>query len=46
MTSAPDALSSLAADAVVDLERQYLLQNYSRYPLVLHQAERAATFTT
>ena len=39
MTSAPDTLSSLAADAVLDLERQYLLQNYSRYPLVLHRGK-------
>ncbi len=39
MTSAPDALSSLAADAVVDLERQYVLQNYGRYPLVVHRGK-------
>src|SRR5580704_13621116 len=39
MTSAPDPLPSLTADAVVDLERQYLLQNYSRYPLVLHRGK-------
>ena len=39
MTSGPDALSSLHADAVVDLERQYLLQNYSRYPLVMHKGK-------
>jgi predicted acetylornithine/succinylornithine family transaminase len=40
MTSAPDAaLSSSAADAVVDLERQYVLQNYARYPLVVHRGK-------
>ena len=39
MTSAPDALSSLAVDSAVDLERQYLLQNYSRYPLVMHKGK-------
>ena len=32
-------MPSLTADAVVDLERQYLLQNYSRYPLVLHRGK-------
>jgi predicted acetylornithine/succinylornithine family transaminase len=39
MTSDPVPLPSLTADAVVDLERQYLLQNYSRYPLVLHRGK-------
>ena len=39
MTSEPAPLPSLTADAVVDLERQYLLQNYSRYPLVLHRGK-------
>src|SRR5271157_4115515 len=39
MTSAPGPLPTLTADAVVDLERQYLLQNYSRYPLVLHRGK-------
>src|SRR5580700_2731046 len=41
MTSAPDAaaLSSSAADAVFDLERQYVLQNYSRYPLVVRKGK-------
>jgi predicted acetylornithine/succinylornithine family transaminase len=32
-------LPSVTTDAVVDLERQYLLQNYSRYPLVLHRGK-------
>jgi len=39
MTSAPDQVPSLAADTVVDLERQYVLQNYSRYPLVVHKGK-------
>ncbi len=39
MTSAPDPLPALTADAVVDLERQFLLQTYSRYPLVLHRGK-------
>ncbi len=29
------------ADTVMDLEREYLLQNYSRYPIVLHQGKGA-----
>lgn len=39
MTSVSDPLPSLSADAVVDLERQYLLQNYSRHPLVIHRGK-------
>jgi predicted acetylornithine/succinylornithine family transaminase len=39
MTSDPAPLPTLTAEAVVDLERQYLLQNYSRYPLVLHRGK-------
>ena len=39
MTSVPDPLPSLSADTVIDLERQYLLPNYSRYPLVLHRGK-------
>src|SRR5450755_3611736 len=39
MTSATEATPSVAADAVVEMERQYLLQNYSRYPLVLHRGK-------
>jgi len=29
----------MTSDAVIDLERQYLLQNYSRYPLVVHRGK-------
>lgn len=31
---------------VVDLEREYLLQNYARYPLVLHRGEGCHVFDT
>src|SRR5216684_5584914 len=34
MTATPVEASS-ASQAVMDLEREYLLQNYARYPLVL-----------
>src|SRR3954464_1392791 len=35
MTSAPPSVLDPAAQATMDLEREYLLQNYARYPLVL-----------
>src|SRR5215468_3167957 len=35
MASAPPPLLDTSAQAVMDLEREYLLQNYARYPLVL-----------
>jgi len=35
-----------AADTVVELERQYLLQNYSRYPLILHRGKGAHVYDT
>lgn len=35
MTSAPPPLVDESAQAVMDLERKHLLQNYARYPLVL-----------
>ena len=38
MTSA-DPLPALSAEAVIDTERQYVLQNYSRYPLVVHRGK-------
>ncbi len=38
MTS-PEPLPSIAADEIFDLERQYVLQNYSRYPLVVHRGK-------
>ena len=39
MSSVPDPTPGLSSDAVIDLERQYVLQNYSRYPLVLHRGK-------
>src|ERR1044072_3488650 len=35
MTSAPPPLVESSAQSVMDLERDYLLQNYARYPVVL-----------
>src|SRR5215469_10603932 len=35
MASAPPLLLETPAQSVMDLEREYLLQNYARYPLVL-----------
>ena len=35
MTLAPPPVLDASAQAVMDLEREYLLQNYARYPLVL-----------
>jgi acetylornithine/N-succinyldiaminopimelate aminotransferase len=39
MSSVPDPGPTLTSDAVVDLEHQYVLQNYSRYPLVVHRGK-------
>src|SRR5439155_16531278 len=38
MTSAPP-LNGNPGQAVMDLEKEYLLQNYARYPLVLARGE-------
>ena len=35
MTTALPPVQDTSAQAVMDLEREYLLQNYARYPLVL-----------
>ena len=35
MTTAPPPVLDASAQAVMDLEHEYLLQNYARYPLVL-----------
>jgi acetylornithine/N-succinyldiaminopimelate aminotransferase len=35
-----------APPSVVDLERQYLLQNYARYPLVLHRGKGCYVYDT
>lgn len=39
MSSVPDLAASLSADTVFELEKQYLLQNYARYPLVIHRGK-------
>jgi acetylornithine/N-succinyldiaminopimelate aminotransferase len=39
MTSVPDPAAALPAESVIDLERQYVLQNYARYPLVVHRGK-------
>ncbi len=46
MTSVTDPVSPTAAETVIDLERQYLLQNYSRYPLVLHRGKGCHVYGT
>src|SRR5580700_6804233 len=35
MTSTIPPVTGTPAEAIMDLERQYVLQNYARYPLVL-----------
>ena len=35
MTTALPPVAELSAQSVMDLERDYLLQNYARYPLVI-----------
>ena len=39
MNSVPDSAPASGAEAIIDLERQYVLQNYSRYPLVVHRGK-------
>src|SRR5205814_7601622 len=43
MTASPVETSS-ASQAVMELERQYLLQNYARYPLVLRRGKGAYVY--
>jgi acetylornithine/N-succinyldiaminopimelate aminotransferase len=43
MTATPAEASS-AAQAVMDLERDYLVQNYARYPLVLRRGKGAYVY--
>src|SRR5258705_10429981 len=43
MTSAPPLIEN-PAQAVMDLEREYLLQNYARYPLVLGRGKGAYVY--
>src|SRR3954469_19144491 len=42
--TASTAESASASQAVMDLERQYLLQNYGRYPLVLRRGKGAYVY--
>jgi len=39
-------MASSASTSVVDLEKQYLLQNYARYPLVLHRGKGCYVYDT
>src|SRR5580693_7160934 len=32
-------MATIAPPSVIDLEKQYLLQNYARYPLILHRGK-------
>src|SRR5919204_3764442 len=45
MTSAPPLLET-PSQAVMDLERDYLLQNYARYPLVLARGKGCYLYDT
>jgi acetylornithine/N-succinyldiaminopimelate aminotransferase len=45
MTSAPP-LTENPAQAVIDLEKEYLLQNYARYPLVLARGKGCYLYDT
>src|ERR1700758_4689523 len=46
MTSPPPPVVDNAAQAVMDLEREYLLQNYARYPLVLAKGKGIYVYDT
>jgi len=37
---------AVASTSVIDLEKQYLLQNYARYPLVLHRGKGCYVYDT
>jgi acetylornithine/N-succinyldiaminopimelate aminotransferase len=39
-------MASSASPSVIDLEKQYLLQNYARYPLVLHRGKGCYVYDT
>src|SRR6201991_3844392 len=45
MTSAPP-LTDNPSQAVMDLEKEYLLQNYARYPLVLARGKGCYVYDT
>src|ERR1700761_9692903 len=40
------ASASQSAPSVVDLEKQYLLQNYARFPLILHRGKGCYVYDT
>ena len=45
MSTLTEALPEVSRrDKIMDLERQYLLQNYARYPLVLHRGKGPALY--
>ncbi len=44
--ASPAATPAAAPASVVDLEQQYLLQNYGRYPLVLHRGKGCYVYDT
>jgi len=46
MSSVPEPAPGLSAAAVIDLERQYVLQSYSRYPLVVHRGKGCHVYDT
>src|ERR1700739_4719603 len=39
-------MATTAPPSVVDLEKQYLLQNYARFPLVLHRGKGCFVYDT
>jgi predicted acetylornithine/succinylornithine family transaminase len=46
MSSTPPPVPEIPAQAVKDLEQQYLLQNYARYPLVLARGKGCYVYDT
>jgi acetylornithine/N-succinyldiaminopimelate aminotransferase len=39
-------MATIASPSVIDLEKQFLLQNYARYPLVLHRGKGCYVYDT
>src|ERR1700727_3209577 len=39
-------MATIASPSVIDLEKQYPLQNYARYPLVLHRGKGCYVYDT
>ena len=42
----PDDTTQISAQSIMDLEKQYLLQNYARYPLVLARGKGCYVYDT